>query len=170
MFPLWTRLADCQNEFAIMGSFVATGDYNVVMAVVSIRFSDDRLHKRLKACAEQRQVAISTLAERLIDEGLRMEAHPAVVFRNGPAGRRAVLVGGPEVADVVSSMISGDVPANDRRARTADLMRLDAAMVDAALAYYADYTAEIDSEIEARELQALEAEAAWKRQRTLLNR
>ena len=151
-------------------SIVATGDYTVVMAVVSIRFSDDPLHKRLKACAEQRRIAISALAERLIDEGLRMEAHPAVVFRNGPAGRRAVLVGGPEVADAVSSMISGDVPADDRRGRTADLMNLSTAMVDAALAYYADYTDEIDSEIEARERQAVEAEAAWNRQRTLLNK
>ena len=149
---------------------MATIDYTVAMPVVSIRFSDDPLHKRLKASAEKRQVAISTLAERLIDEGLRMEAHPAVMFRNGPIGRRAVLVGGPEVADVISSMISGDVPANDRRGRTADLMRLSVAMVDAALAYYADYTEEIDSEIEARERQAFEAEAAWKRQRTLLNK
>ena len=99
-----------------------------------------------------------------------MEAHPAVMFRNGPIGRRAVLVGGPEVADVISSVISGDVPANDRRGRTADLMRLSVAMVDAALAYYADHTEEIDSEIEARERQAIEAEAAWKRQRTLLNK
>jgi hypothetical protein len=35
--------------------------------------------------------AKSRTAERLIDEGLRMEDHPGIVFRDGPAGRRAAL-------------------------------------------------------------------------------
>ena len=39
-----------------------------------------------------------------------MDAHPAVLFRDGPAGRRDVLVGGPDVADVIGGLISGDVP------------------------------------------------------------
>ena len=65
------------------------------MAVVSIRFSADPVHRRLKDSARRRRVGVSTLAEKFIDEGLRMEAHPAVVFREGPTGRRAVLAGRP---------------------------------------------------------------------------
>ena len=140
------------------------------MPVVSIRFSEVPLHKRLKDSAARRRLAISTLAERLIDEGLRMEAHPGVMFREGPTGRRAVLVGGPEVSDVIASMIGGDVPVTDRRARTAELMGLSLPTVDAALAYYAEHTEEVDAEIAARDRAASEAETAWRRQRTLLTK
>ena len=41
-------------------------------------------------------------------------------------------------------------------------------MVEAALAYYADHTDEIDAEIAARAQAAEEAETAWRRQRALL--
>jgi hypothetical protein len=149
---------------------LATIDYDVVMAVVSIRFSDDALHRRLKDRAERHGVPISTLAERLIDEGLRMEAHPLVVFRDGPAGRRPVLVGGPEVVDVIGALVGGDVPPDRRRSRAAELLGISEALVDGALAYYADFTDEIDAMLENRSQRAEEAEATWRRQRALLER
>ncbi|MDE0699770.1 MAG: hypothetical protein OXH61_03485 [Acidimicrobiaceae bacterium] len=133
------------------------------MPVVPIRLSDVPLYKRLRESATRRQVDISTLAERLIDEGSRMEAHPGVMFQEGPTGRRAVLAGGPEVADVIALMIRGDVPVKDRRTRTSELMGLSLPTVDAALAYYADHTEEVDTEIAARDRAASEAEAAWRR-------
>jgi hypothetical protein len=115
-------------------------------------------------------VPISTLAERLIDEGLRMEAHPLVVFRDGPAGRRPVLVGGPEVVDVIGALVGGDVPPDRRRSRAAELLGISEALVDGALAYYADFTDEIDAMLENRSQRAEEAEATWRRQRALLER
>jgi hypothetical protein len=33
--------------------------------------------------------SLSSAANRLVDEGLRMNEHPGVVFREGPTGRRA---------------------------------------------------------------------------------
>ena len=138
------------------------------MAVATIRLSEKPLHQRLKASAQSRRVGISTLAERLIDEGLRMDAHPAVTFRDGPAGRRAVLIGGPEVADVIGTMVGGDVPVEQRCSRAAELLELSMGMVEAALAYYADHTNEIDAEITARAQAAEEAETAWRQQRALL--
>lgn len=147
-----------------------TDDYTVAMPVVSIRFSDEPLHRRLKASAHRRDVGVSTLAERLIDEGLRMEVHPMVVFREGPSGRRPVLTGGPEVADVIGAIVGGDVPAAERRSRAATLLGIPEPLVDAALAYYADYTAEIDELIAERTHIAGEAQASWQRQRELLER
>ncbi|MYG54822.1 MAG: hypothetical protein F4163_04185 [Acidimicrobiaceae bacterium] len=97
-----------------------------------------------------------------------MNPPDAVTIQDGPTGCRAVLVGGPEVADVIASMIGGDVPVKDRRTRTADLMGLSLPMVDAALAYYADHTEEIDTEIAARNQAASEAETAWRHRQTLL--
>ena len=47
------------------GSGLATIDYTVVMPVVSIRFSDDPLHERLREAARRQNVGVSTLAERL---------------------------------------------------------------------------------------------------------
>ena len=149
---------------------MATCDYTVVMSVVSIRFSDEPVHERLRETARRQHVALSTLAERLIDEGLRSEAHPMVIFRSGAGGRRPVLVGGPEVADVVAAIVSGDVPSGDRRSRAADLLNVSEALVDAALAYYADFTEEIDGLLAERARRADEAEAAWRRQRALLER
>ncbi len=147
---------------------MATVDYTVVIPVVSIRFSDEPLHRRLKASAHRGNVGVSTLAERLIDEGLRMEAHPMVVFRDGPAGSRPVLVESPEVADVIGTIVGGDVPVPQRRSRAAELLGVADVSVDAAMAYYTDYTVEIDADLQRRRELADEAEAAWRRQRELL--
>jgi hypothetical protein len=138
------------------------------MSVVSIRFSEGPVHERLRETARRLKVAISTLAERLIDEGLRSEAHPLVVFRAGPAGRRPVLVGGPEVVDVIGTIVGGDVPGAQRRARAAELLGITEAQVDAALAYYAEFTDEIDAALAERARAAEEAEALWRRQQALL--
>ena len=140
------------------------------MPVVSIRFSDQPLHERLRETARRQHVGMSTLAERLIDEGLRSEVHPLVIFRAGPTGRRPVLVGGPEVADVIGALAGGDVPVDHRRGRAAEMLNITEPVVDAALAYYADFTEEIDGLLADRARQADEAEAAWKRQRALLER
>lgn len=140
------------------------------MPVVSIRFSDEPLHRRLKASAHRRDVGVSTLAERLIDEGLRMDAHPAVVFRDGPAGRRPALAGGPEVIDVIGAIVGGDVPPAERRTRTASLLGITEVLVDAALAYYADYTEEVDELVAERTRLTDDAELSWRRQRELLER
>lgn len=150
------------------GSLLATFDFNVVMAVVSIRFSDEPVHERLRESARRHRMAISTLAERLIDEGLRLEDHPLVVFRPAATGRRAVLVGGPEIADVVGAIVGGDVPVEQRRPRAAELLAITEAQVDAALAYYAEFTQEIDTLIAERTRQADAAEARWRRQQALL--
>jgi hypothetical protein len=139
------------------------------MAVVSIRFSDEPLHQRLKSSAHRRNVGISTLAERLIDEGLRMEAHPMIVFRDGPSGRRSQLVGGPEVTEVIGAIVGGDVPPEQRRSRAAELLGLSEMMVDAAMAYYADYSDDVNADLQLRAELASTAEAAWRRQQELLS-
>lgn len=140
------------------------------MPVVSVRFSDEPIHRRLKDSARRHDVGVSTLAERLIDEGLRMEAHPMVVFRDGPSGRRPVLTGGPEVVDVIGATVGGDVPVSERRSRVAALLGIPEVLVDAALAYYADHTGEIDALLAERNRLAEETEASWQRQRELLGK
>lgn len=81
------------------------------------------------------------LARRLIEEGLRRERHPAITFRDGPAGRRAALAGRRlDVWQVMETLRAseGDV------AETAGYLQISAAQVEAAAAYYQDYPAEVD--------------------------
>ena len=111
---------------------------------------------------------MSALAVRLIEEGLRMHEHPAICFRDGPAGRRAVLIGGPDVIDVVSALTGGDIPIKERRTRVAEMMCLRESLIDAALAYYAEYTSEIDTVIAVRQEAADKHQRLWERQHTLL--
>jgi len=140
------------------------------MPVISVRISDPALHERLKRTASGRQVGVSGLAEQLIDEGLRMTAHPAIVFRDGPTGRRPALAGGPEVADVIGVIVGGDVPIQERKTRAAELLAVPLAMVDAALAYYAEFTEEIDRALKERAEYAEREEARWRKEQQLLAR
>lgn len=95
-------------------------------------------------------------------EAMRMAAHPRIVFREGPAGRRPALAGGPEVVDVIGVLVGGDVPDVERAARAAKIMAISPAMVEAALRYYANFTAEIDAELAKRSEQAELEESRWR--------
>lgn len=135
---------------------------------VSVRFRQSSVVERLKAEASRRGESSSSLAEELIDEGLRLRRHPLVTFRDGATGRRAALVGGPDIWEVVSGIVGGDVPGDQRRDRAVEVFGLRPAQVDAAMAYYAEFTDEIDAEISLNAEVADEAEALWHRQQALL--
>jgi hypothetical protein len=137
---------------------------------MSVRFREPRIMERLKSEAEAQDRSASALAEELIDEGLRLRRHPLIVFRDGASGRRAGLAGGPDVGEAISGIIGGDVAAHDRVDRAMELFGLRREQIDAALAYYAEYTDEIDGEIAANVVAADEAEALWRRQQDLLTR
>jgi hypothetical protein len=92
----------------------------------------------------------SSAAARLVDEGLRMEEHPGVIFREGPAGRRACLIGGPDVWEVIRSVMSSRAAEPDLS--RADLVKLvedntgvPGRLVSLALAYWAAHPEEIDA-------------------------
>jgi hypothetical protein len=145
------------------------GDYTVVMVTpVSIRFRRAEVLDQLKAEAGARHVSSSALAEELIEEGLRSRRHPLVVFRDGATGRRATLVGGPDVWEIIGGVVGGDVPTDWRIERAVEQFGLSAQQVSAALDYYASFTSEIDSEIAANLKAAEEAEALWHRRQNLL--
>lgn len=71
---------------------------------VSIRFDDQVVERLASYVARHPGLTRSAAAARYVDEGLRMDEHPGVVFRDGPTGRRASLVGGPDVWEVVRSV------------------------------------------------------------------
>jgi uncharacterized protein (DUF433 family) len=135
---------------------------------VSISFRRPEVLKRLKAEAGARNVSTSAFAEELIEEGLRTRRHPMIVFRDGASGRRAGLIGGQDVWEVVGWLVGGDVPPEDRISRVAEHLGLSHQQIDAVLDYYADFTTEIDKEIAENVAVADELEAAWRRPKGLL--
>ncbi len=140
------------------------------MPVQSIRFTNPDVHARLRAEAARAGTSASALAERLIDEGLRLRRHPLIAFRDGPAGRRAGLVHGPDVWEVVTAIVGSDFAAEERLPRAAELLGLSPGQAQAAMAYYAEFTDEVDAWIAANREEADRSRSLWERQQELLAR
>jgi uncharacterized protein (DUF433 family) len=128
----------------------------------SIRMSQQTL-ARLDVGARRRGEAKARTAERLIDEGLRMEDHPGIVFRDGPAGRRAALAGGPDVWEVLETLRGTRLTGEQAIVATAAWGALTHAQVRAAVRYYADYREEVDERIAFNSQEAERQQAAWER-------
>ncbi|RFU21152.1 ribbon-helix-helix protein, CopG family [Geodermatophilus marinus] len=134
----------------------------------SVRLPDDVL-RRLADVARRNGASVSATIERLLDEALRREAHPAITFRDGPSGRRAGLVAGPDVDEVIRTLRAVQAEgAADAVTAAAEAASLTTAQVRAAVAYYADHTAEVDERIAANQRAADEREAAWRRQQEIV--
>lgn len=137
---------------------------------VSVRFRRPDVATRLKQEADAERRSTSALIEELVDEGLRSRRHPHIIFRDGPSGRRAAVAGGPDVWEIVDGVVGGDIPIDERVDRTVEVFGWSRVHVDSALAYYAEYSDEIDRELDANRAAADEAEAAWNRMRDALAR
>jgi hypothetical protein len=137
------------------------------MSSQPIRIESETLDA-LRERSAQTGEPIVRLAQRYIDEGLRLERHPGIVFRDGPAGRRAVVVGGPDVWEVIAAARS----APERGDRLVDALTQRIGVpkdrVRAAVRYYAEHPDEIDRWIERVEDEAERHERVLERERSLL--
>jgi uncharacterized protein (DUF433 family) len=87
-----------------------------------------------------------------------MDEHPLVRFADGPAGRRARLVGtGKDIWEVIATVKDN----NGDAAETARYLEIPLGLVQAAITYYGAYREEIDEWIELNAHEAAEANAAW---------
>jgi hypothetical protein len=124
---------------------------------VSLRLPEATI-ERLGRRAKRARVAPRTLAQRYVEEGLRMDEHPLVRFVDGPAGRRARLVGtGKDVWEIIATVRDN----NNDPAATAAYLSVPPGLVQAAVTYYGAYREEIDELIAENEREAAEAHAAW---------
>src|SRR6202451_2211989 len=103
-----------------------------------------RLHRRVNATAGS---TTSALAQRLIDEGLRMADHPGVIFKDGPSGRRAALASGPDIWEIIKFRREVDERGPAALDAAAEVFAVDASRIASAASYYGDYANEIDAEI-----------------------
>jgi uncharacterized protein (DUF433 family) len=124
---------------------------------MSLRLAEATI-KRLGDRAKRAHMPTRTLAQRYVEEGLRMDEHPLVRFVDGPAGRRARLAGtGKDVWEVIATVRDND---NDL-ATTTEYLRIPLGLVQAAVTYYGAYRDEIDELIADNAREAADAHAAW---------
>jgi hypothetical protein len=113
---------------------------------VSVRL-DDRLAERLRLRARAAGESLSDRLRRYAEEGARRDEHPMITFRDGPTGRRAGLIGGPDVWEV-AMWIDDLGPADDAAAQLVAGAVVTRAQIDAALAYRATYPDEIQARVD----------------------
>jgi hypothetical protein len=135
---------------------------------LSIRFDPDLLARLRRRASAVTGASTSALAQRLIDEGLRMADHPGVIFKDGPSGRRAAVAYGPDVWEVVKFVREVDERGPAALDAAAEVFAVDVSRISTAVNYYADYADEIDAEISDAEEASARAEEAWRVQRRLI--
>jgi hypothetical protein len=113
---------------------------------VSVRL-EDSLAQRLRLRARAAGETLSDRLRRYAEEGVRRDEHPMVTFRDGPTGRRAGLVGGPDVWEV--AMWAEDLGSQDDPvAVLVAESGLSRGQVEAALRYRAAYPDEVNARVE----------------------
>jgi hypothetical protein len=114
--------------------------------IVSVRL-DDRLAERLRLRARAAGESLSDRLRRYADEGARRDEHPLITFRDGPTGRRAGVVGGPDVWEI-AIWLDDLGPVADPAAELAADGTASRPHIDAALAYRSAYPDEIQARID----------------------
>ncbi len=96
-----------------------------------------------------------------------MDEHPLIRFAEGPAGRRARLLGtGKDVWEVIATVRDNDGDI----AEAARYLEMPLGLVQAAVSYYGAYRDEIDQWIDLNEQEAAEAHAAYRAGRAAVRR
>lgn len=125
----------------------------------SLRLPDD-LRVGLAEAAERQGTSISALLERHAHEGLAGDAHPGIVTKPGPSGRRAALAGGPDVWEVIATLQATSGSEVERVRTVADQLGLHPRQVAIALGYAAEHPEEVSQRIADNERALQQAERA----------
>ena len=135
---------------------------------LSLRFTPSLLARLRQRANAVTGASVAGLAQRLIDEGLRMADHPGVIFKDGPSGRRAALAYGPDVWEVIKFLREVDERGPAAIDAAAEVFAIDPSRIVTAISYYGDYSDEIDTEIAEADEASARAEAAWRVQQRLI--
>ncbi len=142
-------------------------------APTSVRFDEPVTERLASYVARHPGLTRSAVAARYVDEGLRMDEHPGILFRNGPAGRRATVVGGPDVWEIVREVQAARA-AEPELAEAELLVMLEEGtgvpprMIRTALDYWAAYPDEVEAMVGYAEQAEAEQAVAAARAATLL--
>lgn len=136
-------------------------------STTSLRLDDD-LRERLAEAAANEDTTVTALVERFIREGLALSAHPGIVFKPGPTGRRAALAGGPDVWEIASALRHTSGSEAQRIATLAGEFGIHERQVVVALNYAAAHRGEVEARVRANDHALALADAlATERERLL---
>jgi hypothetical protein len=137
------------------------------MSSEAIRIDSDTL-RGLRQRSAQSGEPIVRLAQRYIDEGMRLDRHPGILFRDGPAGRRPVLVGGPDVWEVIAAARSATERGDRLIAALAKRLQVTPEKIRIAVRYYSEYPDDIDGFIDRVDQEADQLQQVLEREQQLL--
>lgn len=114
----------------------------------------EELLDRLDSESRAGHTSVTALVASLLDEGLKIRRFPGIVYRDGPTGRRAALLEGPDVWEVVRDLTRTHGHGMDRVENLAAEVGLSEYEIRLVADFYATFPTEIDALIEADELAA----------------
>jgi uncharacterized protein (DUF433 family) len=120
------------------------------------------LDRRVGESGESR----NAMVDRLLNESLRLEKHPFVRFITGAAGRREPHILGTrwKVRQIIVTL-KEEKGQLDSVIKGFDLTELQ---VRAAVSYYADFSDEIDADIERDSVDAEQQRVRWEREQSVI--
>ena len=130
---------------------------------------DDQLMQRLEVESEAASMSVTSLVSSLLDEGLKSRRFPGVVYRPGPTGRRAALVGGPDVWEVIRDLQRVPGRGMERVECLTRELGISVSLVTLATDFYCAFPEEIDARIEADERVAEQVRRHAERREALLS-
>lgn len=106
---------------------------------------------RLDEEARATGMSVTALVSTLLDEGLKTRRFPGIVYRDGPAGRPAAVVGGPDVWEIVRAIKNAPGEGEQRIHHLADQLGISLQRLRLAIDFYAAFPEEIHDRIGADE-------------------
>ena len=129
----------------------------------------DELLDRLDVESRAADTSVTSLVALLLDEGLKTRQFPGIVYREGPTGRRAGLLGGPDVWEIVRDLRHTPGRGMERIGHLAVELDLSQDRVQLAADFYAAFPDEIDARIETDEQAAEHSRQLAARRERLLS-
>lgn len=129
---------------------------------------DEALLDRLDQAARDGGTSVTSLVASLVDEGLKTRDFPGIVYRDGEVGRRAGIVGGPDVWEIVRAVKETPGKGEQRIRRLAEELLMPVGRVRLAVDFYAAFPEEIDGRIAADAAEAQRIEEMVARRERLM--
>jgi hypothetical protein len=92
-------------------------------------------------------VSTTALVATILNEGLNTRRFSGIVYRDGPTGRRAAIVGGPDVWEIIQALTQMPGQGEARVRALSDELALSAAQIHLALDFYGANPGEVDERI-----------------------
>jgi hypothetical protein len=110
---------------------------------ISVRLPREAAEK-LRTLAELERRSLAEMLRLLADEAIKLREFPEVTFTDGPTGRRATLIEGPDVWEVLEPYV---LAGCDWQTLKASYPELNEGLLRTAVRYYEAYPDEIDARI-----------------------